>query len=102
MLDGKASLVRSRFLHLDLDLQIREPVFETDPFNDESEPALLPAANPDGLVTGTAPPRPTGFEFHHLNQRRQVRSGRMEYFDSPVIGVLAWITPIELEDAAER
>jgi hypothetical protein len=24
---------------------------------------------------------------------------RMEYFDSPTIGVLAWITPIEVEDS---
>lgn len=102
VLDGSASLVRSRFLHLELDLQIREPVFETDPSNDEPVSALLPPPLADVTGTGTAPPRPAGFEFHHLKQRRQVRSGRMEYFDSPVIGVLAWITPIELEDAAER
>jgi hypothetical protein len=25
----------------------------------------------------------------------------MEYFDSPVLGVLAWITPFEAEDEAE-
>jgi hypothetical protein len=66
-------------------------------------PPPAPAATiPDGMATPLLPPRPTGFEFHQLDQRRQVRSGRMEYFDSPVIGVLAWITPIELEDAPER
>jgi hypothetical protein len=26
----------------------------------------------------------------------------MEYFDSPVLGVLAWITPFEAEDEAEN
>jgi hypothetical protein len=31
---------------------------------------------------------------HRLEQSRPVRSGRMEYFDGPVLGVLAWITDI--------
>ena len=105
-LDGAASLVRSRFLHLELDMQLREPVFEPDPLAGEAatgRPAASPpATNPEGVEAGLQPPRPSGFEFHHLDQRRQVRSGRMEYFDSPVLGVLAWITPIELEDAPER
>ena len=35
-------------------------------------------------------------------QSRQVRSQRMEYFDGPVIGVLAWITTIPLADTGER
>ena len=101
-LDGRASLVRSRFLHLQLDMQLREPVFETELPGDDAALPSLPAAIPEGMETALLPPRPTGFEFHHLDQRRQVRSGRMEYFDSPVIGVLAWITPIELEDTPER
>lgn len=101
-LDGSASLVRSRFLHLQLDMQMREPVFETEAPAGEAAPPSLPATFVDGADTGLLPPRPAGFELHGLDQRRQVRSGRMEYFDSPVIGVLAWITPIELEDAPER
>ena len=101
-LDGTASLVRSRFLHLQLDMQIREPVFETEAPAAEVSPPPLPATIADENETGLLPPRPAGFEFHGLAQRRQVRSGRMEYFDSPVLGVLAWITPIELEDAPER
>jgi hypothetical protein len=101
-LDGTASLVRTRFLHLQLDMQLREPVFDTDTLAEEPAPAPLPATSPGNMETALLPPRPTGFELHHLDQRRQVRSGRMEYFDSPVLGVLAWITPIELEDAPER
>lgn len=99
-LDGSASLVRSRFLHLQLDMQIREPIFEAEAAGD----GLLPlrSADPEGMEAVLVPPRPTGFDIHHLDQRRQVRSGRMEYFDSPVMGVLAWITPIELEDTPER
>jgi hypothetical protein len=31
---------------------------------------------------------------YRLEQTRPVRTGRMEYFDGPVLGVLAWITDI--------
>ena len=101
-LDGAASLVRSRFLHLQVDMQIREAVFEAEAPGDGDGLPPLRSADPEGMQAALAPPRPTGFDIHHLDQRRQVRSGRMEYFDSPVIGVLAWITPIELEDVPER
>ena len=42
-------------------------------------------------------PLPTSFLIHKLKQSRQVKSQRMEYFDIPVLGVLAWITAFELE-----
>ena len=42
------------------------------------------------------------FLVHGLEQSRQVRSARMEYFDGPVIGVLAWVTTIPLEESPER
>jgi hypothetical protein len=104
LLDGRAMLERSRFLHLDLDLQLREPLY-AEP--DEAPPTRtpLPASEPPvgaGDDAFVAPPRPSGFAVHGLAQRRQVRSGRMEYFDGPVIGVLAWITAIELADTEER
>lgn len=103
-LDGSASLVRSRFLHLDLDLQLREPLALPGSL-DGGAPAhaLLPGAADDSPASAEEPfpPSPV-FRVHELEQRRQVRSGRMEYFDSPVLGVLAWITTIPLEAEGER
>lgn len=85
-LDGSASLTRSRFLHLDLDIQHREP--------------LLTAPGAADFASGSneyESPAPDLFRVFELKQRRQVRTGRMEYFDSPVLGVLAYITSIEPE-----
>ena len=87
-LDGRVRLVRTRFLHLDVWVESREPVFD---------PAF---ARPQPQVAGSlidlqdAEPQPTSFLVHRLNQRRQVKTGRMEYFDGPVLGVLAFITDI--------
>jgi hypothetical protein len=88
-LDGTARLSRSRFLHLALAVEWREPLFDT------SQPAMgIPSALPaesDGL---RAEPQPSGFLVHRLEQSRPVRTERMEYFDGPVLGVLAWITRV--------
>lgn len=78
-LDGSVRLRRSRFLHFDLDLAFR---------------SLAPGALP-----GMSGPPLRGdlgvFEVHRLRQSRQVRTERMEYFDSPVLGALLWVTQIE-------
>ncbi len=42
----------------------------------------------------TTEPLPSAFLVHRLEQSRPVRSGRMEYFDGPVLGVLAWLSDI--------
>ena len=127
-LDGTSRLKKSRFLHLELDLEIRVPRLEYEEVI--SEPGVLmasaemdPASPPltdDGLTTpvaqpislmdpagdpvitlsGTvmAMPVPASFDVYVIRQNRQVKTMRMEYFDSPTIGVLAWITPMEVED----
>jgi hypothetical protein len=86
-LDGSAVLRRTRFLHLDLDLQLREPVREE----------ALPATYTPQAEEFERPP-PSSFLVHELKQSRQVKSGRMEYFDGPVLGVLAFSTSIEIEE----
>jgi len=99
-LDGTVSLVRSRFLHLELDLQMRDPVMPAAyAAGTETRPGQQLR---EGAGSASAPLRPESFLVHELAQRRQVRSARMEYFDGPVIGVLAWITTIPLEEPAER
>jgi len=99
-LDGTVSLVRTRFLHLNLDLQLREALFDTEVAPGQSAAYAPPPVAGDPLEPEQ--PQATGFLVHEFEQNRQVRSARMEYFDGPVVGVLAWITSIPLEDTAER
>lgn len=79
-LEGTVRLRRSRFLHVDLDLELRER----------------------GLALRRGIPGPPllaehhGYAVHALTQSRQVRTERMEYFDSPAIGALVWVTEIEV------
>jgi hypothetical protein len=84
-LDGVVSLRRSRFLHLDLDLQLREPVWDQEAM----------------AAPGDEPAPPSSYRVHELKQSRQVRSGRLEYFDGPVLGVLALITVIQGDSEEE-
>ncbi|MDX1556418.1 MAG: CsiV family protein [Xanthomonadales bacterium] len=85
-LEGTVRLRRSRFLHFDLDLAFRQPA-----------PGAVETAR--GVTTDT-PLRPeyAGFAVHALVQSRQVRTERMEYFDSPILGALLWITEVEYQD----
>jgi hypothetical protein len=99
-LDGTASLLRKRFLHLYLDIRLREAVFD-----DLAEPQPTIGATTTSSLPEDKPeqPQPTSFLVYALEQNRQVRTGRMEYFDGPVIGVLAYISGVSLpEDEAEE
>lgn len=84
-LDGTAMLRRSRFLHLALALELRAPQYE-------------PGSEAPGEPFGEPPSAPrldaASFLVHRLEQSRVVATGRMEYFDGPVLGVLAWISDI--------
>jgi hypothetical protein len=92
-LDGMVQLRLSRFLHLDLDLEFRrvlpaEPAAEL-PAADNS---LLPFATEE---TGEGDNVPDlNFELRTLQQSRQVRTGVIQYFDSPFLGVIAQITKL--------
>jgi hypothetical protein len=96
-LDGTVQLTRSRFLHLQVDLELREPLFEAMTMG---EPSLAPPVPSGG--DAITPPRPTSFEVHKLQQKRQIKTDRMEYFDGPVIGILAYVTPFDMETQADR
>ena len=88
-LDGTARLIRTRFLHLSFALEWREPGF------DSVQPQIgmpAPRSTDAGPLAGA--PAPSGFLVHRLEQSRPVRSGRMEYFDGPVLGVLAWVSDV--------
>jgi hypothetical protein len=90
-LDGTVRLIRTRFLHLSMAIEWREPLFEEIPSPLlATTPTTLPMAGDEPPVM----PVPSAFLVHRLEQSRPVRTGRMEYFDGPVLGLLAWITDI--------
>jgi hypothetical protein len=83
--DGEVRLRRSRFLHIDLDIEFRQP---------------SPARSQG--ISGPLLPEYQGYQVQPLKQSRQVRTGRMEYFDSPVLGALVWVTGIDaLEEESD-
>ena len=97
-IDGTVMLRRSRFLHMELDLELREAIFD--------EMAMTRALiaqeqfegeNPE-TNTETDLPRPSSFLIHRLQQSRQVKTARMEYFDGPVLSVLAYISSVEIDE----
>lgn len=91
-LDGSARLRRSRFLHLDLDIEYREPLSaDVAQSVAQSEP---PAATKRAYEETAR--RPAAFLVHALRQSRQVQIDHMEYFDGPVFGVLALVSRIEV------
>ena len=85
-IDGAVTLKRTRFLHLELDLQLREALW------DEASLALA-----EVISTEDEKPLPSAFLVQALLQSRQVKTGRMEYFDGPVLSVLAYITSIKVD-----
>lgn len=103
-LDGTVQLRRSRFLHVDLDLEYRldGPAWE------QAFPAQLPPRLPDGFEwLGGPPPASTTagaaaatgaidtpFRLHRLQQSRQVRTDTMQYFDSAFLGAIVRVTTI--------
>jgi hypothetical protein len=86
-LDGAVTLIRTRFLHLELDLQLREAIW------DEEIPAV-----PESDAPEFEQRVPSAFLVQGLQQSRQVKTGRMEYFDGPVLGVLAFIISVQTQD----
>lgn len=108
-IDGTARLRKSRFLHLELDIEIREPL-AAGRVNDprvseqaqpaaETPPAALAMPAPGGstpAAQSSRPPAGPQYEVHRIRQSRQISTQRMTYFDGPVIGVLALVTRIEV------
>ena len=87
-LDGTAKLRVSRFLHLDLDIELREPA-DAVPQQETVQP-------------GADTPRPMAYAVYAIRQSRQVQIQDLHYFDGPVIAVLAVVSRVEpLPEAAQ-
>ena len=87
-IDGSVQLRRSRFLHLFLDLEIRE-----------EKPAVPIESDFFGSSdTQTLPGESTQNNIQHgvfaLKQNRQIRTDRLQYFDTPYFGALVLVTAI--------
>lgn len=91
-IDGTVMLKRTRFLHLELDLEMREAVF------DEMAMTQALIAREEAEDGEIEMPSPSSFLIHSLQQSRQVKTVRMEYFDGPVLSVLAYIIPVEVSE----
>ena len=91
-IDGTVKLKRSRFLHLELDLELREAVF------DEMAMTQALIAREEAEDGEIEMPSPSSFLIHSLQQSRQVKTARMEYFDGPVLSVLAYLIPVEVSE----
>jgi len=90
-LDGSVQLRRSRFLHLYLDLEYRDE--NTGEIVDATEAGFF--GDPNDLSN---PENETNFMRQHdifrLKENRQIRTGRLQYFDTPYFGALVLVTPI--------
>jgi len=85
-IDGSATLRKTRFLHLDLDIEYREPLL-ADGERNGSNKSLVPETEQEQP--------PPAWQVYSLRQSRQVQTQDMEYFDGPVLAVLALISRVE-------
>jgi hypothetical protein len=83
-IDGTASLRKTRYLHLDLDLQLRVPVRSAEAGLAEAELS-----------------RASAYEVFPIRQSRRIQTQNVEYFDGPVIGVLALISRVNAPSGDE-
>lgn len=101
-LDGTVSLVRKRFLHLYIDLQQRNIALPPAPVAPDGLSLMsgslgdTGSASSDTFDSGDTnePEEPSRFTVFDFRQNRQVKTARMEYFDGPVLSVLAYISPV--------
>jgi len=94
-LEGDLSLYLSRYLHLNINLQLEAPGTE-----DEEEPLSLDDfSNSYGDFNDTTV---VNYPVHYrIEEDRIFRNGELRYYDHPKFGVLAKITRVEEIDADE-
>jgi len=77
--DGAISLVRGRYLHLDVDL------------------LLMHAA---GGAPGQYSDGPGSTPAYRLHEKRRIKSSELQYFDHPRFGLVAMVTPVSAPQPA--
>jgi hypothetical protein len=93
-LDGTVVFYMSRFLHVDVDLLLKDesgqnadttPVLST---TDNTQPMTVSASGTDNSINNQE-------LAYRIDESRRIRSNQMNYFDHPKFGVLLIITPME-------
>lgn len=89
-IDGSLQLRRSRFLHLYLDLELREKNE-----NKAGEAGILIAGDtrPDAASDMD---KAGVYGVYSLRQNRQISTGQMQYFDTPYFGALVYVSNVTL------
>ena len=90
-IDGSLQLKRSRFLHLYLDLEYREISPQ------RSVEAGFLNANVQQIDSGAPVAESDAFGVYELKQNRQISTGKMQYFDTPFLGALVYVTSMQPE-----
>ncbi len=80
-IEGTVTLIRERYLHLDMDL------------------LLMTAAGSGAVLYSDEPGSVPAFR---LSENRRVRSEELHYFDHPRFGVIARVTPYEAPEQAQE
>jgi hypothetical protein len=96
-LRGEARLYRSRFLHLELQLELLSAPRGDLPARGTQQP--LPQAG--GMAEGE-PLAALAPDVYRLSERRKLRSGELHYYDHPRYGVVAKVTPVESETTPDE
>lgn len=79
-LDGTLLFYMSRYLHVELNLVLRDP------------PSTTSTSNPDATGNNPAPAQQT---VYVLKQHRRIASDETDYFDHPMFGVLLRVSEIK-------
>ena len=110
-LDGTVQMVRSRFLHLKIDLEYRQDLLPRSPAQQTIQIQPLPRVADADVADAyfadidvadmaatieqldeLVDPSPGPALVFALKQSRQIRTGQMQYFDTPYLGVLIRVT----------
>lgn len=106
-LDGSVQLRLSRFLHINLDLEYRVPARNVNHARAIALNSRISNGNDMigedmGSVTpGTKIQDLTDHDVYRLKQSRQVKTDRLQYFDSPWFGALILVIPIAAEPQSQ-
>lgn len=95
-IDGSLQLRRSRFLHLYLDLELREEVSQLiSAGNDQAvtDESFL-ATTDKQFLTDADIDETGGYGVYAIQQNRQISTGEMQYFDTPYFGALVYVTNV--------
>lgn len=113
--EGTLRLILSRYLHIESDLLLKEPLDEQPMYNDAqqanvllfSEPAIPApgasgqAAQPDLFAMAEENAAQAPYRVYFMHQSRRMRSSETHYLDHPVFGMVIRVVPFQPQVATE-